>query len=70
MKLAGFSFIASGRPLKLISLEDGLNVLSSKKPALENALISRFKHNVLRKILVPYPPLDVFWAVFRARSEL
>ena len=65
---AGFTLVQTGRPYKAVSLANGVSLLRSKlAPKRAMPLLDAFEHSAARHISIPYPPLDVFWAVFRKR---
>lgn len=61
----GFEHIKSGHPNKKISLNHALTLFDHKYPSLQ------FGTRVIEKIIgtkqinIPYPPLDVFWMLFK-----
>jgi 2-polyprenyl-3-methyl-5-hydroxy-6-metoxy-1,4-benzoquinol methylase len=64
LRMAGFKFETMGRPLKFISLKNGFSLLQDKYSILNTKISNRIINSVLGNIIIPYPPFDVFWAVF------
>ena len=66
-----FSLIDTGRSLKTESVANGVSLLLEKigfriPISVSNALTGR----LARFRSVPYPPFDVFWAMYRKRDKL
>lgn len=66
-RMAGFELVTTGRPLKFLTLRNGLELLRYKYPRLPDSVLRQVESSSLGILGVPYPPLDVFWAVFRKR---
>jgi len=65
-KYHGFEFVAQGRPSKKINLKHGLSIIAdnSSKSPLKKKLFN-FLSRTLGKLVLPYPPVDVKWYLFK-----
>ena len=65
MNASGLHLVRTGRPLKLITLQNGLSLLRAKYPVLNTPLTQRIGDSRFGRLAVPYPPIDLFWALYR-----
>jgi len=62
----GFEPIKFGRPKKKISLQHALSLLRSKQPnGMFKSLLGKLEQSRLTNMNIMYPPVDIFWGLFR-----
>lgn len=70
MNSVGLRLVRTGRPLKLITLQNGLSLVRAKYPTMDTPLLRRIADSSAGRLAVPYPPLDLFWALYRKPEGL
>lgn len=65
MNQSGFKLVKSGYPIKKIDFNHALGLLSHKYSGLKTVIKLMEKIVSKRHIVLPYPPLDVFWSLYR-----
>lgn len=67
---AGFRYLDSGLPVKLITMENAISLLQGKYPRFfDNRLFELLTYGVGSQVGTLYPPVDVRWMVFRLAQD-
>jgi len=64
----GFQLVTMGRPFKTTPLSNAIALLASKFPYMSTLGLTELRSSWLKRVSVPYPPLDVFWSAYRRRQ--